>query len=335
MRVLLLGGTVFVGRAIAEDLVALGHDVTTFSRGISGEPVPGATAIHGDRTVDADLLRLAETGPWDAIVDTSGYEPEVVAASARLLPAKRYLFISSASAFASWPAQPIDESSPLLDFDPSARSYGASKAESERVLAAELGSRLSVLYPGIIVGPRENVGRLTWWLSRLHRGGDVLVPYEARAQVRVLDVRDLAAFAVLILEIGVTGRYLVAGPEAGTLLDWLHLALATVDSDATLIAVGDATLLAAGIEPWSELPLWAPVGQGVDAAWALNTGAAERAGLVLSPPERTVAQTWEWMRSIGADVRPELLSTKPGIGIEPGRETAVIEAIEKGATATS
>lgn len=335
MRILILGGTVFVGRAIADELIALGHDVTTFTRGLSGDPVPGATSVHGDRTVEADLTRLAESGPWDAIVDTSGYEPEVVAVSARLLPAKRYLFISSASAFSDWPARPIDEASALLPFDPAARSYGASKAEAERVLAAQLGAGLSVLYPGIIVGPGENVGRLTWWLSRLHRGGDVLVPRESRGRVRVLDVRDLAAFVTLILEIGVTGRYLVAGPEAGTLLDWLRLGLATVDSDATLVAVGDAALLDAGIEPWSELPLWAPAGQNVDAVWSLNTAAAVRAGLVLSPAERTVAQTWAWMRAIGADADPSVLSTKPGIGIEPGREQAVIEAVERGTSATS
>ena len=183
MRLLVLGGTRFLGRAIVDEAIRRGYDVTTFTRGLSGEPRPGAEALHGDRTRSDDLSKLAERD-FDFVIDTSTIAPRHVAASARLLAPRvgHYTYVSTISVYADYPREPVDEDSRVLDCPADADGtieslgYGELKAGSERAVAEAFPRRHLIARPGLIVGPHETTGRLPWWLIRIARGGSVLAP---------------------------------------------------------------------------------------------------------------------------------------------------------------
>ena len=201
-----------------DEAIRRGYDVTTFSRGLSGEPRPGAEALHGDRTNSADLLRLAERD-FDLVIDTSVIAPRHVAASARLLAprVRHYTYISSLSVYRGFGEVAVSEESPVLDCPPDSGGdveelgYGELKAGSERAVARELPGRHLIARPGLIVGPHENVGRLPWWLSRIARGGTVLAPGEPGRPLRMTDARDLAAWLVDNTRRGIPGVVNVPG----------------------------------------------------------------------------------------------------------------------------
>lgn len=185
----MLGGSWFLGRWVVTEALRAGWPVTTFRRGVSGSDVPGAEVVRGDRTSAGDLERLAAAGPWDPVVDTSGYVPREVGRVARALQpvAGRFVFVSSVSAYTGWPVEPLTETSAVLDCppdadgdfgfdgDPGPSVYGFTKAGCERAVSEVFGSeRTTVLRPGVILGRWEYVGRLPWWLGRMARGGRVL-----------------------------------------------------------------------------------------------------------------------------------------------------------------
>ena len=180
MRLLVLGGTEFLGRALVEAALGRGDEVTTFTRGRTNPDLfPEADRRVGDR--DGDLAAL-EHGDWDAVVDTSGYVPRVVRASCELLAprVRRYAFVSSISAYAHFGGS-LDEDSPLAALeDPHEedvdRSYGALKAACEGVVRDAFGPRALIVRPGLIVGPHDPTGRFTYWARRLERGGEILAP---------------------------------------------------------------------------------------------------------------------------------------------------------------
>ncbi len=212
MRILVLGGTWFLGRAIAEQALGRGWKVSTFSRGRSGSDVEGVRAVRGDRTVVDDLKRLAAAGPWDAVIDTSSadFAPYRILAGARALEpvAGRYVYVSTVNAYRGWPNESLTEASPLLDAPPDAGDeygrelspaayYGVQKAGSERAVSTSFGEeRTAILRPGVILGPGEYVGRLPWWLRRARLGGSILAPGDPHRSIQPVDVRDVAAFAL-------------------------------------------------------------------------------------------------------------------------------------------
>lgn len=300
MRVLVLGGSVFVGRAVAETAVAAGHEVTVFNRGVTGADPAGVRAIRGDRERRADLRRAADAGPWDVVVDTAGYVPAVVALSARGLSgaAASYVFVSSTSVLPDWPARPVDADSPAYDCGPDEfeTDYGPAKAGCERAVARYFAGPSLVLRCGILLGPHENIGRLPAWLERMARGGRVLAPGRPDDPMQLIDVRDVADFALRCVASRRWGTYLVAGPAPTTTVGaWLETCRAVTASTATLTWVDHDWLLARGVQPWNELPLWAPPPEFA-AAWAVDTTPALRAGLTFRPMSETVADTWAWLR---------------------------------------
>lgn len=331
MKILIIGGSIFLGRAVAEAALRAGHDVFVLNRGLSQPNVPGVRAIVGDRNEVAALTRARTSGPFDLVVDTSGFEPESVALSGQLLGdiCDHYVFISTVSAFADWPAQPVSERSSLLAFSENERSYGSSKAECERVLNAELGHRLSVLYPGVLIGPHENVGRLPWWLARYSQGGKIVHP-ELDMPISPIDARDVADLVLtLAMESLVGGRYVVSGVNGSwTLGDLLHLCATVTGTTAQPVCFADEVLLANGVEPWSELPFWAPRGVGADGIWSADCSAALRAGLHLRPLADTVADTWTWMQSIGAENNIGRLPVfKDGLGLSSDKESQLFASL--------
>src|SRR5688500_15145396 len=212
MDVLVVGGTVFLGRAIVEEAVARGHTVTLFTRGLHGADVfPDLERITGDR--EGDLSVLGDRR-WDAVVDTCGFTPSVVGRMARTLAGRvgHYTFISSVSVFRDWPSAAIDDDSPVFDCPPDAGpdgEYGELKAGCERAVDASFPGASLHVRAGLIVGPHENIGRLPFWLRRMARGGEVLGPGRPDRELSLIDARDIARFVVSSFEAGVTGPHIV------------------------------------------------------------------------------------------------------------------------------
>ena len=212
MRILVMGGTVFLGRHVAEAALARGHELTLFTRGIHGaELFPEAERIRGDRSQDVSMLR---SRLFDAVIDTCGYKPADVAASAGAVDA-HYVFVSSCNAYPGWPAEVVDEDSPdWAGGGPS--EYGPDKVRCERAAEAALPGRVAAVRAGLIVGPHDGVFRLPWWVRRIAQGGDVPAPGDPARELQVIDARDLAAWMLDLAERRVAGVFNGTGPAGMT-----------------------------------------------------------------------------------------------------------------------
>jgi nucleoside-diphosphate-sugar epimerase len=325
MDILVIGGTRFLGRAFVDAALERGHRLTLFNRGTSG---PGlfrsVDQVRGDR--DGGLEPLAGR-PFDAVLDTCGYVPRVVAASAELLAptVERYVFISSISVYADESTPGQDEWAPVAQLDPptveeiTAETYGGLKALCERRLEEALSGRALIVRPGLIVGPNDPTDRFTYWPVRVARGGDVLAPDGPEYRTQFIDVRDLAEWILGRIEAGSTGVFNATGPTEplplGTLLDVCRRVAA---SEARFAWLPEAFLLEEGVEPWSDLPLWL----AGDAGFGGNRFDIRRAlaaGLTFRPLEQTVADTLAWARS-RSPAEPMLA------GLDAEREAAVLRA---------
>ena len=330
MRCLVIGGTRFLGRHIVDQALAAGHAVTLLHRGRSGPGLfPQAEHRIADR--DGDLAALAQ-GRWDVVIDTSAYVPRQVRSLAQCLAGRveRYLLVSSISVYAGFSEPGTREDAALQVLaDPATEtvdgsSYGGLKALCEQALATALPGQGLVARPGLIVGPHDPSGRFTWWVQRLARGGDVLVPGTPADAVQCIDARDLAAWLLLQAERGSTGTFNLTGPAApltmGTLLQTLRDTLRpdvqpTVQPDTRLHWVDEAFLLAQGVTPWTELPLWVPRSDA--GLHAVDIRRALASGLHCRPLAETVADTATWA---AAHDGPHA-----GIGLAPEREAALLD----------
>lgn len=336
MRLLVLGGTRFAGWAVVSAAVARGWRVTSFNRGLAGPDVAGAQVVRGDRNRLDDVARLAEAGPWDAVVDTSGYVPRnTLAVCQRLEPVvARYVFMSTVSVYRGWPVEPLSEASEVLYCPPDAgpeygedvedgpTRYGYQKSGCELAVTQTFGpGRSTVLRPGVVLGPREYVGRLPWWLRRVASGGRVLAPGSPDRSIQPVDVRDLAGFALLAAERGIPGAYNVAAPMGRETFGGMLRACAEVTgSGAELVWVPDAQLLAQGVRQWSEMPLW----RTFPGVWQVDPGEALAAGLSSRRLAATVADTWAWLRSTGAVLEDERAWE---IGLSREREEQILASV--------
>jgi 2'-hydroxyisoflavone reductase len=283
--------------------------------------------------VQADLERLAAASPgWDLVVDTCGFKPAIVGRSARALAdrAATYLFVSSINAYAQWPQQPVTATSPKFPCDPTETEgeYGPLKAGCERAVEEHFPGRTITLDAGLILGPHETSGRLTWWLSRIARGGAVLAPADPRRPVAPIDVRDLARFGLTCAERGSHGAFAVQGSGQDTMGDMLEACRAATGSPARLIWADDAFLLEHDVPEWSGLPLWAAMEGEAKAVWDVDTSAARAAGLAWRPIAETVRDTWAWLSS-AADAS-ELCDEDGrinGHGLPPAREKELVEML--------
>lgn len=340
MRILVLGGTRFVGRAVVDQAVSRGHDVTTFTRGKHGEPRPGAEALHGDRTSPQDMLVLAARD-WDAVIDTSVIAPAHVAASAGLLAAHagHYTYVSSLSAYAGRPREPVTEESPTHECPPGAEGsaeslgYGPLKAGCERAVATAFGGRYLIVRPGVLAGPHDDVGRLPWWLARVARGGRVLAPGEPGRPVRLTDARDLASWMLDSVRRGITGAVNVPGPRGCTFGELLNACVAATRASsgvpAELVWAPDDALLAAGVQPWTELPMWAPDIPELAGTWQASGERARLAGLRYRRLADTVHDTWGWLvHDAAAQAKPVAeLAQRAGAGLDPARERRILAGL--------
>ena len=309
MRLLVLGGTAFLGRALVETALARGHELTLFTRGKTNpELFPEAERLRGDRSADLSAL---EGRSFDAILDTSGYVPAAVRASAELLRGcGQYVFVSSVSVYADMSTGPTVESAVAELGDASAdelasdySNYGALKALCERAVWGVFGERALIVRPGLIVGPHDPTGRFTYWAHRLERGGEILAPGPPERIVQFIDVRDLAAWMVDCVERRVTGVF--NATHAG-------VPLGDVLAGAEVTWVSDEFLSENGVGEWMGLPLWI-----ADPAWVgmhrADVGRALAAGLRFRPVPETIA---------GAAGAP----AADGVGLTPEREAELLAA---------
>jgi 2'-hydroxyisoflavone reductase len=305
MKLLVLGGTKFLGRHTVEAALAAGHDVTIFTRGQTNpELFPEVEQLRGDR--DGDLAAL-RGGAWDGVVDTSGYVPRIVRQSAELLrdAVQRYVFVSTISVYADF-STPVTEGTAVAELDDPGNeevteNYGALKAACERVVAEVYGDRSACVRAGLIVGPHDPTDRFTYWPRRIALGGEVLGPGDPNAPVQFVDARDLARWLVQLALAGPGGTFNATGPaEPLTFAELLERARAAIGSDAQVVWVDEQRLLEAGVEPWTELPLWLP---GLEYAGMARTdvGRAVDAGLTFRPLEETVLDTLAWDRRVAGD----------------------------------
>ncbi|MEV1010245.1 NAD-dependent epimerase/dehydratase family protein [Streptomyces sp. NPDC049881] len=328
MRLLILGGTAFAGRALAEEAVARGWTVDTFHRGTHAPP-PGVTSLHGDRTGGGPPA--PEKGEWDLVVDTWSGAPTAVRDAARSLAGRagHCTYVSSRSVYAWPPAAGLDEDGPVVDGSPDAAAtdYAADKRGGELAAVAAFGDRALLVRCGLLLGPYENVGRLPWWLTRIARGGPVPAPGPRDLPLQYLDVRDLARWTLDAAARGLSGPYNVVSPPGHTTMgELLDTCVRVTGADAELRWVTPEAVAAAGAEPWTELPVWLPPGEMHDALHRSDTGRAVATGLRCRPVGETVADTWTWMR--GLDGTPARDPARPPLGLTPEADAALLAATE-------
>ncbi|HJD85250.1 NAD-dependent epimerase/dehydratase family protein [Kitasatospora aureofaciens] len=328
MRLLLLGGTKFVGRAVAEEAVARGWEVTALNRGT--QPAPeGVRVLLGDRTAEDGLAALG-TGEWDAVVDTWSWAPAAVRASARRLNGRvgHYAYVSSRSVY-GYPLRPgADETAPVVPAAPDLTGevpYAEAKRGAELALEEEFGGSALLVRAGLILGPYEDIGRLPWWLNRIARGGPVLAPGPRDLPLQYIDGRDLAAWTLDAVAARLGGPYNVVSPAGhATMGGLLEACVRATGSDAELRWTDPERILAAGVQPWTELPVWLAPGELYDYLHGCSVARAVAAGLRCRPVAETVEDTWAWLRSIGGDAPQR--ADRPSVGLDPEREAELLES---------
>lgn len=299
MKVLVLGGTRFLGRHIVEAFAAGGHDVVAFHRGETRCELPvGVEERFGDR--NSDLSAVRDT-TWDAVVDVAAYEPDQVRRALELRTA-RYLFISTVNVYEDLSTAGISEDWTTIEsFDPSEEAlvYGGKKAACERLVLERFADSSIVLRPGLIVGRWDPTGRFTYWCERLLRGGQYLTPKPQARPVQLVDAADVARFAERAVTHDLFGIYNAVGPRdvitfAEVLETCARAAARRHAPPAEAVWVDGAFLTGEGVQEWMEMPLWLadPKYAGI---LRVNNAAAIRAGFEYRPPGETVDAILDWM----------------------------------------
>jgi 2'-hydroxyisoflavone reductase len=324
LRILILGGTGFLGPHLVENARGRGHTLTLFNRGKTHpELFPDVEQLRGDRNGQLDALKGKK---WDGVIDTSGYVPRLVKMSADLLaPAvKQYVFISSISVYPDDVKPGANESTPVQPLtEPGSeevrKHYGALKALCERAAEAALPGRTTNIRPGLIVGPGDPTDRYTYWPARLERGGEVLAPGTGDDPVQYIDVRDLAAWVVQTIERGQVGVYNATGPDKQlTMAAMLGSCRKAASRDSKLVWVPEKFLGEHKVSAWEDMPVWTGAEPGFS---QIDCTKAIRAGLRFRSADETAKDTLAFWSGL-----PEERRKKPRAGISAEREQEVLAA---------
>ncbi|MSP11427.1 MAG: SDR family oxidoreductase [Chloroflexi bacterium] len=323
MKILILGGTIFLGRHLVEAALARGHGVTLFNRGQHNPDLfPQVEKLRGNR--DGEMGSLARR-QWDAVIDTCGYIPRIVRASAEYLSnaTRHYTFISTISVYGEISNPGADEHSPLATLaDPTVEqitgeTYGPLKVLCEQVAEQALPGRVLQVRPGLIAGPYDPTDRFTYWLHRIAQGGEVLAPGQPHYPVQVIDVRDLSTWTIKMIETGQTGVYNTTGPDYPlTMGELLETSRDVAHSQATFTWVTEEFLRQHQVAPFTELPLWLP--QSAHGILTVDSRKAFATGLTCRPLAATAADTltWDITRPAGEPLRN---------GLNPEREAELLQ----------
>lgn len=328
LRILVLGGTRFVGRHVADAFIAAGDSVTLFNRGVSDPvPRPDVENVRGDRAADLDALGGRT---WDAVIDMCGYTPDVVRTAVRYFTprARQYVFISSISVydFERAHSERVDEDAPLLRLPAGADStafnvehYGALKSLCEAEVREAFGDRAAILRPGLIAGPHDATDRFTYWPVRVAAGGEMIAPPSDR-DIQYADARDAAQFAARLAHDQTGGIYnVVVPPETYTFDDLIAECERATGVRPKTRWMDETFLSEHGVEPWSELPLWIPKGDSSAALLRAGSDRARARGLQCRPLAETVRDTFAW-----ASTARKLGELKAGLS--RAREQELLEA---------
>lgn len=343
MKLLILGGTRFVGRHLVTAALARNHEITLFNRGKHRGKHPSAAltsveTIYGDR--NSDLAKL-QGRRWDAVVDTCGYLPSTVRASVEILShsVDRYVFISSLSVYADVSVFGIDETAPIAtltseqlekanEIDSSGQAsavtygemYGGLKALCEQAAEEVLPNRVLIIRPGLIVGPHDYTDRFTYWVVRVASGGEVLAPGRPDRYLQFIDVRDLAEWTVGMIERKETGVYNANSlPNNLTMERALEECKMVSDSDASFTWVSDNFLMQEEVAPWSEMPLWMPEegAPHLKGFMFINCNKAVGSGLSFRHLNDTIKDTLTWRET-------NRLNEELKAGIDPDKEQRLL-----------
>jgi nucleoside-diphosphate-sugar epimerase len=329
MRILIIGGTRFLGRHLVETALARGHEVTLFNRGKSNPDLfPQLETIIGDRETDTNKLQGRR---WDTAIDVAGYLPRIVHLSAQALETSvsRSVFISTISVYPNFKKIGINESDPVGKLEDetveeiTGETYGPLKALCENVVQEIYGERALIIRPGLIVGPHDPTDRFTYWPVRVARGGDVLAPEEPEALTQIIDVRDLSEFTLKLIEEDASGVYNATGPDYElTMGKILNVSKQVSGSNANFKWASVEFLNQNNVAPWSDMPAWAPEDEEGAGFARLDISKAIRAGLRFRPLEETIRDTLEW-----AGTRPADHAWKAGL--TPEREAEVLAVLKE------
>jgi 2'-hydroxyisoflavone reductase len=324
MKILVLGGTVFLGRHIVDEAIARGHDVTTFTRGRHNpELFPSVDKLRGDR--DGGLHVLSGRR-WDVAIDTSGHVPRLVRESSEFLSiaVNHYTLVSTLAVYAGFPRTPgLNETAALaVPADPgneavNVQTMGPLKALCEAAAEAAMPGRTLIVRGGLLVGPHDPTDRFTYWPRRVARGGEVLAPGSPAQPVQLIDARDLARWILDSAEARRVGAYNATGPATPlTLGAFLDLCRQETGGDARFSWVDDRFLLSGGVKPMMDLPLWAAGARG---AATVDCRRAIAGGLTFRPPADTVRDTLAWDMTRGSTFSRRA-------GLAPEREHELLQA---------
>ncbi len=306
MRVLILGGTQFIGRHIVETLLGAGHRVSILTRGKTPDELPASVErFRGDRDEGERGLAALTGRSWDVCIDVSGYTPRQVRPSAEtLLPrVKRYVFVSAVSVYGDPQIRPVVETHPRLHpadedvTEVNGETYGALKVTCENIVQAVYAERSTLLRPQVVVGPYDPSGRYAYWAQRAERGGEMLAPGDGSDHLQVIDVRDLARFVKAVIESDLGGVFNLAGPR----LTWAEF-LKILGAEK-VVWIAAEILQAAGLT-FLELPLFRPEHGPRSSLMDVSNEQARRAGLTLTDPRLTLEDMRAWLR--GKDPPPAL-----------------------------
>ncbi|MGW2162030.1 reductase [Nonomuraea sp. NPDC001699] len=332
MKLLVLGGTHHVGRAVVEAALERGDEVSTLNRGLSRAPAPGVWPLLGDRTDTESVRHALGDTEWDAVIDTWAWAPKVVRDSARLLSGRagHYGYVSSRGVHRwPWPAD-ADEQAPLVDGDLASTDdadYAAAKRGGELAVLESFGERALLARAGMILGPYEDVGRIPWWLRRLEKGGRVLAPAPAQTPLQYLDVRDLATWMLRSAERGLNGAFTVTGPPGATTLgDLLTTALDVTGFDTELVWTPPELLLQHGLPLGMEFGLRLPDGGVPSGMHDADVSAALAEGLTTRPLRETLAATWAWLQAEG-DPAPRADAPSPDTWLDAAAEQRLLDQL--------
>lgn len=330
-KILVLGGTSFIGPHQVQYALDRGHEITLFNRGRTNSDLfPGVEKLIGDRNGQLDALRGRR---WDVVIDNSATDPEWVRQSAALLKdtVDRYFYVSSRSAYRHFRQIPMTADAPTFTFestgvDPSTPGnrlpYGLAKAESERAALAHFGDRAVIIRPGLIIGPRDDTDRFTYWPVRIHRGGEVLAPGDGTDGVQIIDARDLSEWMVRLAEADTTGTFNAVGPAWGrSFAEFLHGIRAVTTAETRFVWADTDFLLAQGVRPYTDLPVWMPARDDNAGFARFDLSPEVEAGLTFRPLAETAADTLEYHFS-----RPPERQAALRAGMKEEREAEILAA---------
>ena len=329
MKTLILGGTKFLGRYLVDAALAANHEVTLFNRGKTNPTLfPNIETLIGDREQDIERLSGRE---WDEVIDVAGYVPRIVRLSAEALKrsVKKYVFISSISVYPDFKKVGINEDDPVGKLEDetveevTGETYGPLKALCEKTVQEIYGDRALIVRPGLIVGPHDPTDRFTYWPMRVKRGGDMITPDKPETPIQIIDVRDLSAFIVKLIEDNASGIYNATGPNyeltMGELLDACKL---VSDTAATFHWASAEFLQEHEVAPWSDMPVWIPDTEEDAGFSRVDISRAIQAGLQFRPLEDTIRDTIQW-----AETRPEDHEWRAGLN--PTKENILLSVLKR------